>query len=180
VPDSAGEFRFRGIMPGEHVFRPEGLPESWSLAAVFLGGREITDSPVFLESDQQLRNLRVVATDVSTLVTGRVIEVDRDDAASDAAVVVFAADPGLWQWYSRRVRLVRPDLEGAYRASGLPPGDYLAIATRDVDDGDPLDHDLLARLAGQARRLTLQAAGHIALDLRVTAADPGRDVDGGR
>lgn len=59
-----GRFRFRGLMPGEHVFRIEGLPGPWILRAVYLDEREITDVPLPLRPSQRVRNLRVVVTDV--------------------------------------------------------------------------------------------------------------------
>lgn len=58
--ERSGHFHFRGIMPGEHVFRAEGLPDPWTLRAVYLDGREITDVPIQLRSSQRVRNLRIV------------------------------------------------------------------------------------------------------------------------
>jgi len=166
-----GEFVFRGIMPGEHVFRVEGLPDPWVLKAVYLRGRDITDTPVYFESGQRTQNFRIVLTDAPTTIAGTVR--DRNgQSRPDSTVVVFAIDPGVWRPYSRHVQIVRPTLSGTYRIRGLPPAEYWIAATQEIESGDLLDPASLERLAARASRITLAPGDTKTLDLAVGSGAP--------
>jgi len=164
--DPSGRFEFRGVMPGQHVLRLQGLPDGWSMRSVYLMGREVTDSPLTLDGGQVLRNLQIVATNVETVVSG-LITGDHDNARPDAIVVAFPADPGLWVPYSRHVRRARPDLGGHYRIHGLPPGEYLIVATDEIDEADLLGPETLEQLSAPADRLTLGPGQRKTVDLTV-------------
>ena len=166
-----GQFVFRGIMPGEHVFRVEGLPDPWVLKTVSWRGRDITDTPIYLESGQRLQNFQIVLTDMATTITGAV----RDRTGQprpDSTVVVFAVDPGVWRTYSRHVHIARPTLGGSYRIRGLPPAEYWIAATQEIESGDLLDPASLERLAARASRITLAAGDTKTLDLEVGSGAP--------
>jgi hypothetical protein len=169
APD--GQFVFRGIMPGEHVFRVEGLPDPWALKAVYWRGREITDTPVYLDSGRREQNLRVVLTDATTTITGTVRDKSGQPRA-DSTVVVFSIDPGVWRTYSRHVQIGRPNLSAGYRIRGLPPGEYWIAATQEVESGDLLDPASLERLAGRASRVTLGPGDTKPLDLEIGGEAP--------
>ena len=47
---------------------------------------------------------------------------------------MFSADPGRWGYQSRYVRMSRPNADSRFRIL-VPPGDYLAIAVGDLEDG---------------------------------------------
>jgi len=164
--DADGRFEFRGVMPGQHVLRLQGLPDGWSMRSVYLMGREITDSPLTLDGGQVLRNVQLVATNVETVVSGQITG-SNDRARPDAIVVVFPADPGLWVPYSRHVKRARPDLGGHYRIRGLPAGEYLIVATDEIDEADLLGPETLERLSAPADRLTLTAGQRKTVDLTV-------------
>ncbi len=163
-----GDFRFRAIMPGAHVLRVRGLPGGWGLQGVFVMGREVTDVPFSLDGGQQVSNVVVVISSVTASVSGRVTDA-ADRPRPDALVVVFPIDPALWTRYSRHVRRARPDLDGRYRVTGLPAGEYLIIATDELDEADVLGPTTLERLSGRAGRLTVTAGEPQTRDLRVTA-----------
>jgi hypothetical protein len=170
-----GQFVFRGIMPGEHVFRMEGLPDPWVLRAVYLKGREITDVPIDFESGQRVQNFRVVLSDTPTTVTGLVRGRD-GQPRPNATVVVFAVDPGLWRPYSRHVRIARPRLDSSYRVRGLPAAEYWIVATLDIDATDLLDPVSLERLVPGATRLTLTAGEAKTMDLQVARSNPAVSI----
>jgi hypothetical protein len=153
-------------MPGEYVLRLEGLPDGWSLQAVYLMGRDVTDTPLTFDGMQAVRNLQIIASDVTTVLSGRVVD-ENGRPRPDAVVVVFPADPGLWVSYSRHVRRSRPDLDGHYRIHGLPPGEYLILATDEVNESDLLDAELLEWLYEPADRLTLGTGDKLTRDLPV-------------
>ena len=86
------------------------------------------------------------------VLTDRITDVERDRRrrrSSGAYVVVFPADSG--NWIERRVRSVRTDASGRFRITGLPPGQrYLAVAVRDLDQGQEGDPDFLQQVQSQA------------------------------
>jgi hypothetical protein len=171
-----GQFVFRGMMPGDHVFRVEGLPDPWVLRAVYWRGREITDTPVYLEPGGREQSFRIVLTDAITTVAGTV----RDKSGrlrADSTVVVFSIDPGVWRTYSRHVQIARPDLDGGYRIRGLPPGEYWIAATQEIESGDVLDPASLERLAARASRVTVGPGDTRSLDLEIGGETPQAGLD---
>jgi protocatechuate 3,4-dioxygenase beta subunit len=163
---TSGQFAFRGIMPGDHVFRVEGLPSPWVLKGVYWRGREITDTPVYLEAGRREQNFSVVLTDARTTITGTVRDRGGEPRA-DSTVVVFSIDPGTWRPYSRHVQIARPDLGGVYRIDGLPPGEYWIAPTQEIESGDVLNPASLERLAARAGRVTLGPGETRSLDLQI-------------
>jgi hypothetical protein len=44
--------------------------------------------------------------------------------------------PAFWTRTSRRMRAAYTDQDGRFRVSGLPPGEYMAVAAPSVDESD--------------------------------------------
>jgi len=162
-----GDFTFSAIMPGDHVLRVRGLADGWSLLGVFSMGREVTDVPFSLDGGQRVSSVRVIVSDVSASVSGRVSDAG-GRPRPDALVVIFPIDPSLWTRFSRHIRRARPDSGGRYHVAGLPAGEYLIIATDEVDETDVLGPALLERLSPHAARLTVTVGARETRDLRVT------------
>jgi hypothetical protein len=83
---------------------------------------------------------------------------------------VFPAESSRWYHRSRFLKLVPADPDSGYRVSGLPPGEYHAIA---IDAGalDPFSEEwrnpeLLGALATMARRLTVGEGSRVSVELR--------------
>jgi protocatechuate 3,4-dioxygenase beta subunit len=141
-------WRIRGLMNGDHLFRVEGLPDGWQLKRVDYNGRDITDVPLTFEYEEVKAGFRLVITDRVSRVFGWVSPRGRDDLQS-YAVVVFPPNASYWRPSSRYTRIAYPDATGRYEISGLPPGQYLIAATRDLDQsdlGDPTVFDALRSL----------------------------------
>ena len=51
-------------------------------------------------------------------------------------MIVDSAHRRTWGPNSRRVKAVRPSVDGHYAIADLPPGDYLVAAVADVDPGE--------------------------------------------
>lgn len=160
-------FAIRGAMVGGHYLRVEGLPEPWSVQAVYYRGQDITDIPMSFEFGQQVPGFRIVLSDVITRLDGRLISTPGDDFES-YKVVAFPANQLLWRPGSRHTKLVRPDREGRFAFSGLPPTIYYLVASRDVDESDIGDPRVLDRLTANAMVVRLEPGEHKTEDLRVT------------
>jgi hypothetical protein len=54
------------------------------------------------------------------------------------------------------VRSARPDQEGRFRITTVPPGEYLAIAVQGIEDGQSGDPEFLAAIDDNAERITIK------------------------
>ena len=70
-------------------------------------------------------------------------------------MVIFTEDRQQWTPQSRFIAAGRPDHNGQFRISGLPPGRYLAIAVDHLEAEGERDPELLARLKDRATQLIL-------------------------
>ena len=77
-------------------------------------------------------------SDRATEICGTVRDARRRGAAA-MTVIAFSTDPQHWRPQSRRIQVVRTDQSGSFRSRNLPPGDYLLIASDDVEQGEWFD-----------------------------------------
>ena len=153
-----GRFALRGLMRGQHQIVIDGLPEPWALKSVHYRGRDITDYEIQIAGQEQMRDLRITITDVSATVTG-VVRNAKDTPIPNAAVLVFPRSPIFQTRTSRRMRAAHTDEKGRFRVSGLPPGEYLAVAGSSVDASD------------LGRRSRLQALQEVGVPFRLETED---------
>ena len=78
--------------------------------------------------------MQIVLTDRISEVSGTVKA--SGQPVSAASVVLFPDDPAQWAFPSRRVRMVRVDQSGVFRARSLPPSGYLALAVDYLEQGE--------------------------------------------
>lgn len=163
-----GSYRIRGLMTGSHYITVEGLQPPWVLKSVVYRGRDITDSPVDVESRQELEDVRVTITDVTTEVSGAVRD-ERNREAADALVFFIPTAQQFWTRTSRRFGVLRADGRGRFRIRGLPPGEYRAVATFDVDESEAFRRDVLHGLIPHGVALALSDREQRAIDLPLVA-----------
>jgi hypothetical protein len=121
-------------------------------------GRDITDRDISITAKEQLRDLRITITDVSATVTG-VVRNPNETPVANTGVLVFSNLPLFWTRTNRRMRAVFTDSAGRFRVSGLPPGDYVAVAAASADPSD------------LGRRSRLEALQHIGVPFRLEKDD---------
>lgn len=144
-------------------------PPGWILKSVGLNGQEITDTPMEFPPGQAVGGVQVVLTQKVSALSGLVTDA-RGRPLLDATVVVFPADEQLWAFQSRFIRAARPDQEGIYRMSGLPPSaDFLVVALQGLEDGQAGDPDFLATIKDLATRFTLGDGETKAVDVKLSA-----------
>ncbi|HEX6323749.1 MAG TPA: carboxypeptidase-like regulatory domain-containing protein [Vicinamibacterales bacterium] len=161
-----GAFLIRGAMIGGHLIRVENLPDPWSLKTVYYRGQDVTDIPLSFNLGDDVSSLRVVFTDKSTRLDGRLQSFEGDDFES-YRVVAFPANQLYWRPASRHIKLARPDRQGRFSITGLPPAVYYLAASREVDEGDLGDPGALDRLTGGAVIVELAEGERRIQDLRV-------------
>ena len=151
-----GRFTITGLVGGQYrVGQVPGVRSrlaGWWLKSITLGGRELLDAPLDLQSGSA--EAVVTFSDRATELSGRVASPTAGEQPS-VVVIVFATDRAAWFPHSRRVAGVRPDDQGRYRISNLPPGEYFAIVEDNVAPNEWFDPVLLDRLSARAIRITL-------------------------
>jgi hypothetical protein len=165
-----GAFVIHGLMSGPHFITLEGLPYPWVLASVHHRGRNITDMGFDARPRQDLEGVRVAITDVTSEVTGRVV--DGSGAGVPGAVVV--AVPTLPQFrtpVSRRIALTEADDTGQYGIRGLPPGEYRLTALVEFDRAALGQPAALQALADAGSPITIKEVEARQMDLRVVSMD---------
>ena len=139
---------------GARLIRVAGLPGQWTLQAVLVGNRDITDTPLEITGGADIDGLRVVLTSRLTNVSGTVTDKD-DKQVKDYSIVIFAEDATRWTGRSRFVATARPDLSGRFEIAGLPPAAYLIAALNYIEEGTWEDPEFLEWLRARATKLAL-------------------------
>lgn len=162
----AGQFTVNDVMPGVYMIRGSA-PRGWTMKSVYLDGRDVTDQPIEVKSEN-VNGLNVIFTDKVSSLSGTVRD-GRGNAVGDVAVIVFPADEHLWFPQSRQIVTSRTDASGAYKISTVPPGDYLAIAVDDVEQGEWFDPAFLEQIRGRATRVKIDEGDQRTQDLKVVS-----------
>jgi hypothetical protein len=137
---------------GTRVISASAGAAGWRLKSVTRDGKDITDQPVdFGQGD--IGNVEITMTSVHATVTGTVT--DAGQPVIECLVVIFPDDPAKWTFPSRFLSAVRPNPKGVFTASGLPSGQYLAIAIPMIAGPDWQDPAVLKEFMGQATRVNL-------------------------
>lgn len=142
------------------------LPPGWTLKAVVLDGRDITDTPLTFIGTEELTGIWVVLTNRTTKISGRVTD-ERGRDVSDCTIVVFPEDRARWTWRSRFIATARPGLDGRFTLGALPPASYLIAAIESLEEGDAFDPEFLAWLSTRATRLTLDEGDSTRIELKL-------------
>ena len=111
--------------------------------------------------------MRVTITDAASEVTGTVTNARRAPVA-DAGVLVFARVPLFWMRTNRRMRVAYTDPAGRFSVTGLPAGEYVAVAAPAVDESDLGRRDRLeawASVATPFRLATDQSTAEVQLQI---------------
>jgi len=131
------------------------LPSGWALKAVRLNGQDVIDVPIDVAPGQVVAGVEVVITKKLSHAEGTVLDTNKQPVL-DATVVVFPLNENLRGSQSRFIRSARPDQEGRFRISALPPGEYLAIAVQGLEEGRSGDPEFLEGVEQDATRVTIQ------------------------
>lgn len=169
VAVSGDTFTISGLIPGRYrlASSPQGMRTPlgrWWLKSAIVGGREILDQPLEFHESDASAVLRW--SDRASELSGEV----RDGAGASvrtAWVVVFSRDPRSWFFHSRRIAAVRPSADGRYTVRNLPAGEYVAVATTEVDTNEWFDPEVLRRLLPQGTTVTISEDGRHTTDLVV-------------
>jgi hypothetical protein len=159
---TTGSFELSGLI-GAHVLRVDRLPDGWVVKSIRANGRDVTDTALDFRGSE--------AASVQVVLTNRISEVSGavktgGQPVTSASVVLFPEDAAQWAFPSRRVRMVRVDQNGVFRARSLPSGErYLAVAVDYVEQGEFQDPVFLERMRGRATAFSLAEGENKNVDL---------------
>jgi hypothetical protein len=162
APD--GQFTVAAYGPG--LYRLQARTTApWVQESGIVGGQDTIDLPIELTGD--VSDALVVVVDRLTSVLGQVKD-DRGDAAVNAVAIVFSEDPRYWTRASRRVQLLTVTPGGTFIATGMPPGTYRVLVSRDLRENEPITPALLESLAPKATSFVVAPGQQQRLQLTLT------------
>jgi hypothetical protein len=164
-PVSPSDWTFNAQLVGRGVLRLR-RPATWWLKAVTVDGTDVTDTPVELSALAD-KTVEIVLTQRRAEINGGVTDL-RGQPARDYVVVLFPDDEAQWTPFSRFIAMARPDQEGRFKLSGVPPGRYLAAAVDYLEPGEERNPETLSRLRTSATSFSLSDGEARAINLKVT------------
>jgi hypothetical protein len=159
-------FRIEGVVPGAYRVRGVDVLHSplgrvW-LKSVVVSGRDLLDAPIDLR--QSADDAVVTLSDRASEVAGVVAD-QQGAVLPGQTVILFETDRRSWFFNSRRIAVGRTNAQGRYRIRNLPPGEYYAVATGEVDEGEWFDPAVLEQIAGVAVPVWLEDDDQKSLNL---------------
>jgi protocatechuate 3,4-dioxygenase beta subunit len=174
--EADGQFNTMGYAPGRYQVManvpsmptPNGPmgPSGWVFKSAVLNGRELTDDPLEIGSDD-IAGIVITFTDRQTTLGGAVLDA-RGQPDKTAEIVIFPADSQGWKQgipNPRRIRTGRSSLTGKYEFANVPVGDYYAVAVAGGSIGDIQDPRFLETLIPSATRVTVADGDRATRDL---------------
>ena len=152
--------------PGRRQLQVIGLPAGFAVRTVRVGGIDVTDDGIEFKPGTMVRDVEVELTNKVTSVSGLVTN-QRGEPARDYTAVLFTQDSNRWTERSRYIKIGRPDQDGRFSVTALPPGDYYAVAIEALEAGLWNDPDFLQRVRTTATMFTLMEGETKTLDLRL-------------
>ena len=149
--DKDGKFIVDGVAAGMHLIRPGGPLRGWTMKAVTVNGRDITDTPIELRSGERLERVEITFTDKTNEINGTLTN-EPGAPVTEYTVLAFSTDPSFWRTQSRHIATARPDQTGKFRIRGLPAGGYYLATVDPAEQGEWFDPAYLeAHRLGSAR-----------------------------
>jgi hypothetical protein len=155
--------------PGRMKVALAGPAPGWTIRAVRYRGVDVTDSGIEFRANEDITEIEVELTNRATDLSGLVTN-SRGAAVKDYSVVVFAQDRDKWTPNSRYMRTGRPDQDGRFKVTGLPPGEYHIVALDYVDPNEWTEPEYLERVRSKATSVTINEGETKSVDLRINTA----------
>jgi hypothetical protein len=128
--------------------------QAWAMKAVMVDGRDIINTGVDAGTLGGDTRVVIVMSDRLTEVSGAVQDAQRRPS-TDYIVVLLPQEPVAGAAASRFVRMIRPEVSGAFRVRGMPTGDYVVAAFRTLESGREWDPEIQKQVRSNGLRFTL-------------------------
>lgn len=164
--DASGTFTTVGVPPGKYFIRVNGAYQNWTFLSAQVNGRDASVVPVDLESND-VSGVVITFTDRPNELSG---QVTGDGSLETSAVLIFPTESAAWVGYgnsSRRFANLRADKQGNFKTTGLPVGEYFAIAIPDKMANDWQNPKFLESLTSEATRFRIRDGEKQTISLKV-------------
>jgi hypothetical protein len=161
-----GTFTLDGVSVGDHLIRAAGNMRGWNLKSVAIDGRDVTDTPVSIRSNQRINNVVVTFTDKVNEINGSVTDV-QGVPVTEYTVLAFSTNSSVWRPNSRQIATARPDQTGMFKIRNLPAGDYYVVTVDPSEQGEWFEPAYLDQHHAGAARVTLGDGDTKTQDFRV-------------
>lgn len=157
-----------GLRSGAYVFRVTTGAARYIVKSITVDGVDCTRKPLDTTTLTARSELVITLTDKLIEFRGTVSE--GTGPAAEGAVLVFPAERAEWRGYGltpQRLKAAPLAGSGAFVATGLPAGDYLAVAVPNAHMSGWQDPAFLEKMAALATPVTLSWGETRLLDLRM-------------
>jgi len=141
-------------------------PPGWAIRAVRYRNTDVTDTGLEVRANEDIGEVEVELTNRPTDLSGVVTDA-KGAPIKDYSVIVFPTDRDKWTPNSRYMRTSRPDQDGRYKLSGVPPGAYLVIALDYLDQNEWNDPEFLEKLRSKATPFSVNEGETKSVDLKI-------------
>ena len=142
--------------------------EGWSIRSVRVNGVDVTDAGIEFKPNEDISGVEVELTNKVTTIAGTV-KSSRGELSTEYTAIVFAQDKEKWTGNSRYQSAGRPDQDGRFKITGLPPGEYYVVAVDRLEPGQTSDPGFLERVRNRAVSLSLREGETRTVDLSLIA-----------
>ena len=157
------------LLPGRNRISMLNLPPGWAMRSLRVSSVDVIDEGIDVKAGDTVSGVDVELTNRLASVSGLVTN-SRGEAVKEYTLVLFAADSKRWKAGGRFLRTARPDQDGRFKVSGMPPADYCIIAIDTLEPGQWTDPEFLERARSQARTLTIMDGETKTIDLKIATA----------
>jgi Carboxypeptidase regulatory-like domain len=143
--------------------------DGWSIRIVRLNGADVTDAGIEFKPNEDITGVEVELTNKVTTISGTV-KTSRGELSKEYTAIVFAQDKEKWTGNTRYQSAGRPDQDGLFKITGLPPGEYYVVAVDRLEPDQSRDPDFLERVRSRAVSLSLREGETRNVELRLNSA----------
>ncbi|HMF95281.1 MAG TPA: carboxypeptidase-like regulatory domain-containing protein [Vicinamibacterales bacterium] len=144
-----------------------GSADEWRIQAVRSNGADVTNTGIDLKAGDHLSDIELAVTNKVASVSGIVTD-SRGDVPKDYTAVLFSQDREKWLIINPFQQIARPDQNGRFKISNLPPGDYYAVAVDRLEPGRSLS-DFFERMRDKAAKVSLAEGEARTIALKLTS-----------
>lgn len=152
APD--GSFRIDGVSPGTSRLATQPPSTTWMPKSAMWRGRDLLDGSFEIAAGENLTGVVITYTDRPAELSGTLVDAT-GRPAPQFYVMVYSTDRKFWTPNSRRIKPVRAGVDGSYRISGLPPGEYFICALTELDTEQAYDPIYLEQLVPASIKLSI-------------------------
>jgi hypothetical protein len=142
-------------------------PSGWTVRSVRVNSVDVTDTGIDFKPNEDVSGVELELTNKLTTISGGVTN-SGGNTAKDYTAIVFSQDTRKWIGTTRYQATGRPDQDGHFKITALPPGEYYIVAVDRVEPGQWGDPEFLESVRTSAASISLNEGETQAVTLRLT------------